>query len=220
MNLKMNNPFSECELKFSSSKKGQFVGYASKFNGVDSYQDTILPGAFQKSIESGKTIPMFINHDSWQIPVGKYSELKEDDDGLLVVGDIDLNHMHGPSLYSALKNETMDALSIGFRIRKGGAHEDEETGNRILTDIDLKEISPVNFPADEDARIAVVKRDIDIIESFKDAEMLLRDAGYSKSAAKAFVSRIKELTRCDAGQPEDEKTEDVTDLLIERLKRI
>ena len=225
MNLKINNPFKDCEIKFSNTKKGQFEAYASKFNGIDSYRDTVLPGAYLESIEEGKTIPMFINHDSYQIPAGKYSDLKEDESGLLVVGHIDLNHTNGPSLYSALKNETMDALSIGYRIRKGGAYEDEDEGVRYLTNIDLKEISVVNFPADNDARITVVKRDIDIIESLKDAEMLLRDAGYSKSAAVAFVSRVKQLSNqrdAEKGQAENEDTKqlNVTDLLVDRLSRI
>jgi len=222
MNLKIDNPFQQCEIKFSKTKKGQFEGFASKFNGIDSYRDTIMPGAYLETIEEGKTIPMFINHDSYQIPVGKYSKLSEETEGLFVVGDINLKHLQGPSLHSAMEEETMDGLSIGFRIRKGGAYDDEENNVRVITNIDLKEISVVNFPADNDARIMVVKRDIDLIESLKDAEMLLRDAGYSKSAATAFVSRIRELTRSDSAKSHNEITEekDVTGLLIERLMQI
>ena len=207
MIIKRNNPFGTCELKFSKAGTGEFEGYASVFDGVDSYQDTIEKGAFAKSIKSGKTIPMFINHDSWAIPAGKYISLKEDDTGLLVVGKIDLNHKDGPSLYSAMKEETMDGLSIGFRIRKGGAYEDEDTGVRVITDIDLKEISAVNFPADDAARISMVKSEIETLETLKDFELFLRDsANFSKSAATAFVSRIRKLKQGDPAA-DDEITE-------------
>lgn len=194
---KLDNPLESCGLKFDSNKKGEFVGYASKYNGVDTYRDTILPGAFKETIAEKKTIPMFVNHDSYQIPVGRYISLKEDDAGLLVKGQIDLNHAQGPSLHSAMLNETMDALSIGFRIRKGGAYEDEENQVRVITNIDLKEISVVNFPADDKARISLVKSDLLKMQSLKDIESFLRESGYSKSAATAFVSRVRDIIRCD-----------------------
>ena len=41
---------------------GVFSGYASKWNGVDSYGDTILPGAFADAIKSGMP-KMFFNHE-------------------------------------------------------------------------------------------------------------------------------------------------------------
>ena len=37
----------DVELK-TEGDAGVFRGYASKFNGIDSYGDTILPGAYQK----------------------------------------------------------------------------------------------------------------------------------------------------------------------------
>lgn len=196
---KMNLNIEECELKFSSSKQNEFVGYASVFGGIDSYGDTIQKGAYQKTIAAGKTIPMFINHDSYQIPVGKYVELEEDDHGLKVKGWIDVNHRDGPSLRSALKNKTMDGLSIGYRIMKGGAYEDEETGARVLTAIDLKEISAVNYPADDNARISVVKSELEELSTIKDLEIYLRDSGCSKSEAQALVSRMKAIVLRDSG---------------------
>jgi len=202
---KLDNPIANCGLKFADDSSGEFAGYASVFNGVDSYRDTILPGAFAKSIKNNRPPSMFVNHESYMVPVGDWISLAEDNIGLLVKGVIDLNHHMGPTVYSALKRQAMDALSIGFRIPIGGTEEGDE-GVRIISEIDLKEISIVNFPADDAARISVVKADVGLIENLKEAEKFLRDAGYSRSAATALVSRIKELAQRDADQFDDEIT--------------
>jgi len=195
MIIKIDNPLEACQLKFASKDKGEFEGYASVFNGVDAVKDTILEGAFSESIK-GRAPSMFVNHDSYQVPVGDWIGLSEDSTGLHVKGRIDLNHKDGPTVYSALLRKAMDAMSIGFRIPAGGA-EEKEDGSRIIKKIDLKEISIVNFPADDSARISVVKSDLLTMTSLKDCESFLRDSGYSKSAATTFVSRIKEIIRCD-----------------------
>ena len=95
---KMDNPLAQCQLKFDSNAKGEFEGYASVFNGVDSYKDTILPGAFKKTLKKERNPSMFINHNSYAIPVGDWVSLKEDDTGLLVKGRVDQNHTDGFSV--------------------------------------------------------------------------------------------------------------------------
>lgn len=216
---KIDNPLDNCELKFSKTSKGEFEGYASKFNGVDAVMDTIIPGAFKNTLKQNKKIPMFINHDSYSIPVGGYKHMEETKEGLLVVGLIDMNHKDGPSLQSALESGNMDALSIGFRIPANGA-EEKENGIREIKEIDLKEISVVNFPADDAARIAVVKYDIEEIETLRDAEQFLRDVGYSKSAAKAFISRIISIKQRDADKSDDEIVKDVTESLVDFITKL
>lgn len=217
---KLYNPIESCDLKLDSAKTGEFEGYASVFGGVDAYGDTIMKGAYKKTLKSKRNPSMFVNHDSFQVPVGDWIELAEDDTGLIVRGRIDMNHKDGPTVYSALNRGAMDGLSIGFKVPKGGSTENE-TGGYDLTEITLKEISVVNFPADDAARIAIVKHDIEVIESLKDAEILLRDSGYSKSAATAFVSRVKELSRRDAGNDSsDEITKQLTGHLVDFINRI
>lgn len=199
---KLHNPIESCHIKFDESKEGEFEGYASVFGGVDSYGDTIIKGAYAKTLKKNRNPSMFVNHDSYQVPVGDWIELSEDDTGLIVKGRIDMNHKDGLTVHSALKRGAMDGMSIGYKVAKGGGAEND-TGGMDLTEIVLKEISVVNFPADDAARISVVKYEIEEIESLRDAEVFLRDSGYSKSAAIAFVSRIKNLTRRDAGEGSD-----------------
>ena len=196
-----------CQLKFDSSEEGIFEGYASVFNGVDSDNDTILPGAFDKSLESGRKPKMFVNHEQHDIPVGDWVKLEADDRGLWVVGKIDMKHKNGPSLYSALKRGAMDSHSIGFTMspkdweaKEGFEGDDWATmfGNRNIKNMNLKEISVVSFPADDSARIAGVKSAVKGFDSPKDFEKFLREkCKFSGSEATAFVSALKHSIQGD-----------------------
>jgi len=187
---KFDTPIDLCELKFSKKDKGQFEGYASVFNGVDTYGDTIAPGAFAITLKDHRTPKMFINHDQWGVPVGDWIRLEEDSNGLFVVGSIDFNHKDGKTVYSALERKAMDGISIGYRIPPGGA-TDNNDGTTTLNTITLREISLVNFPADDSARIAAVKKEIDEIQTLKECEIFLRESGFSRNMAVSIVSRIK-----------------------------
>lgn len=203
---KLDNSVEHCDFKFHATKKGEFEGYASVFGGVDSYGDTVVKGAFDKTIESGLLPKMFVNHDSFQVPVGDWVDIKEDDTGLLVVGVIDMNHKDGMTVHSALKRKAMDGMSIGYKIFAGGS-EENDTGGLNLSSVDVKEISVVNFPADGAARISGVKNDIVIIESLKDAERYLRELGLSKSLATAYVSQVRDICKGDPSDIVDQITD-------------
>ena len=195
---KLYNPNESCELKFSNSKAGEFEGIASIFGGVDSYGDTILKGAYSDTLKKDRTPSMFVNHDSHQVPVGDWVELSENDDGLHVVGRIDMNHKDGPTVYSALKRGAMSGMSIGYKVAKGGGVENDN-GGQDLSKIILKEISVVNFPADDFARVSNVKTEILGLKTLKDFEMFLRDSGgFSRSMATAYTSQIKKLLQSDS----------------------
>lgn len=193
---KLYNPLNDCELKFSESD-GTFTGYASVFGGNDSYNDTIEKGAFAKTLEGRSRAPLMLyGHNPGRV-IGKWVELKEDENGLMAKGEFTPGNTDAQNVYASLKHGALDGLSIGFRIPKGGADKKED-GGRIIKEIDLVEISVVSMPADSDARVSVVKAEIESIESLKDAELFLRDSGaFSRAAATAFVSRINELHQCD-----------------------
>ena len=216
---KLHNPNESCELKFSSSKTGVFEGYASKFGGVDSYGDTIIKGAYEKTLKADRKPSMFVNHDSYHVPVGDWIELSEDDTGLFVVGKVDMNHKDGPTVHSALKRGAMDGLSIGYKVAKGGGIEND-TGGMDLSEIILREISVVNFPADDAARISNVKQEIENLKSLKDFELFLRDSGnFSKAMAVTYVSQIMKLKRSDS-VADDEIAELKTRAIRENTQRL
>jgi HK97 family phage prohead protease len=213
------NPLGECQLKFASDSSGEFEGYASVFNSNDAVNDTILPGAFTMSLGGGTTPKMFINHDHSAIPVGDWLKMEEDDYGLKALGRIDMNHKDGPSVYSALKRGAMDGISVGFLLKKGDYEWKENNDGRVIKNADLKEASIVNFPAEGGARISDVKHLIEDIHDLKSLEALLRDeGGFSRAAAKALASRMKQLSHRD-GDDELRKTIAEQEELLDALKR-
>lgn len=222
MIIKKDLNFAECEIKLSRNV-GTFSGYASVFNGDDSYNDTILKGAFSKSLDERQRPPlMLFGHDSSKV-IGKWINLKEDDRGLTVTGEFTPGHSDAQNAYASLKHGAIDGLSIGFRIPKGGS-EEKDDGGRIIKEIDLAEISVVTFPADTDARISVVKEDIDRIKSLKGCELFLREADrFTRNTARDFVSVImreakKILIKNQSDEEKSEHEQHEIRMMIERIK--
>jgi uncharacterized protein len=202
------------EIKLSGSDSNKFAGYASKFNGVDSYGDTIAPGAFAKTLkdrkDNGRQVKMFFNHRGWDMPIGKWLKADEDEKGLFVEGELTPKNSVAENVLASMKHGTLDGLSIGFRLSKD---DYEIVGNgerRLIKNItDLVEISVVTFPADDAARVDLdsIKSGLDDIESIRDLERFLRDAGgFSKGAAAALVARATKLLRSESGGGEEAKT--------------
>ena len=130
-----------------------------------------------------------------------------------------MNHKDGPTVYSALKRKAMDGISIGFTMTKGDYEWKENNEGRVIKSLDLKEASVVSFPAEGNARISDVKHLIDELDDMKSLEALLRDeGGFSRAAAKALASRMKQLSQRDAGD-ELQKTIAEQNALIETLRK-
>jgi HK97 family phage prohead protease len=154
----------ECELKFADGgeEAGVVEGYASKFDLLDRGGDIVKPGAFKASIADWKRKkampPILWQHDPYT-PIGVWTELKEDDVGLLGQGPAAAGHPAGRICRSLIKAKAVRGLSIGYETID--ADYDRQTGARHLKKVDLWEISPVTFPMLPEAQIAGVKGDFD-----------------------------------------------------------
>ena len=198
-------PLSEVSLKFKMEDERTFTGYASTFNNVDAYNDTILPGAYKNAVKTGaQKLKMFFNHKSWEFPVGKWTSISEDNHGLLLEGELTKGNTLSENLYASMKHGTIDGLSIGFRLDKKDFEESE--GKRIIKNVtELVEVSPVIFPADELARIDLtsVKNTLGSIKNMKELESFLRDEGnFSIAVSKTFLSRAKSIFLRDVDEEE------------------
>lgn len=178
------------EFKFQDDRTGVFSGYASRFGGLDSYGDTILAGAFKRSIKN-RLRPIRMRWNHYGPVIGKWTDVSEDDNGLYVEGELTAGHSVADDVLASMKHGAVDGMSIGYRpiqIRELG------DGKRELKEIDLIEISIVEEPADLGARISDVKSALDNVKSLKEIEAILRDAGrFSRADATALVARIKFL---------------------------
>ncbi len=181
-------------LEIRAAEDGTIEGYGSVFGVRDNYDDVIAKGAFIASLadhKSAGTMPaMLWQHDADK-PIGIWTEMVEDAKGLRIKGQLALETVKGKEAHALLKMGALNGLSIGFMSVPGTSKYNEE-GVRVLTQIDLWEVSLVTFPANEKARVTNVKSSSELATP-KDAERVLRDAGFSKADATAFVSRVMRM---------------------------
>jgi HK97 family phage prohead protease len=192
------------KLKFADTVTGKFGGYASTFGGIDSYNDTIMAGAYKSVIKavmdgSARMPKMFVNHKSYEVPIGKWTKMYEDEKGLYIEGELTPGNPEAAVVKAAMQHETIDGLSIGYMLKPDDVEFSEVDGKmvRVIKNVsDLSEVSVVTFPADDSARVDLtsVKSSLDQINSIKEFEDFLREAaGFSKSLATATASRAKRL---------------------------
>lgn len=189
INTKFEAPF---QVK-AVSEEGEFEGYGAVFGNKDSHDDIIVKGAFAKSLEEwrlkGKLPAMLWQHKRDE-PIGIYTEMKEDDHGLyvkgkLLIGDDPLARR----AHAHMKAGSLDGLSIGYRLIDWEYDKEKEAW--VLKEIDIKEVSPVTFASNEEARVSSVKNAFDKgeVPSPKNLERALRDVGMSQNQAKAFMAK-------------------------------
>jgi len=176
---------------------GVFEGYGSVFDQVDSYSETVARGAFAESLKdhaAAGTLPALLWQHNPAQPIGVYTEMREDEKGLYVKGQLTLETQMGRDAHALLKAGALNGLSIGFMPVKW--EDNSDTNIRKLVQIDLWEVSLVTFPANERARVESVKSSLEGCESLKDVERQLRDSlGVSQDEATAIVGRIKRIDR-------------------------
>ena len=198
-NIQKTLAFTDTEIKFSSDgKAGVFEGYASVFDVIDSDGDIILPGAYKKALaEQSRKVGMFFNHQTWEMPVGKWQTLEEDSKGLIVIGELTPGMSASNDLRAAMEHKTVEGMSVGFTVTKDD-YCIIDTGRAFKNVQALREISICTFPANEQATIDSMKS-MESITTIRDVEHWLRDsAGLSKSQALGFIARFKSAVRSDS----------------------
>lgn len=143
-------------IKTAGLDEGTFEGWASTFGNTDHHNDRVMPGAFAKSLESGRTTPILWMHqsDDPRSYVGEVVSASETPEGLKIRGRFDLDTEHGAAAYRQVKSRRVDALSIGYGIRHATKGAD---GVNELRDLDLVEISVVTRGANDQALITAAK---------------------------------------------------------------
>ena len=200
----MNRKSFNLEIK-AVQEDGFFSGYGAVFGNVDWYNDVILHGAFQKSLqrweEKGKMPPVLWNHNDGE-PIGVYTNIYEDEKGLFVEGRLLIDDVpRAKSTHALLKAGAIDGLSIGYKTKKANQ---QTNGIRELIELDLGEISIVTMPANKESLITSVKSKLEEGElpTLPEFEKFLRESGFSKSQATAIAGKgLRHLL----SESEDEK---------------
>ena len=143
------------------SDKGMFWGYAST-PSVDHAGDRISKGAFGQSLQQWQSQHqrwphLYEEHDQERL-VGTCKTLKETDQGLYVVGKLFLDDIpRATTVYEQMLSGESCGLSIGFYVLKSISSK----GERVISQLDLREISIVQHPCNPEAHIHECKNDHD-----------------------------------------------------------
>lgn len=204
-----------------------FEGYGSVFDAVDAMGDAVAKGAFRKSLATWrkrKKLPkLLLQHGGGffgggaedLVPIGKWTDMREDDVGLFVRGRLfDTGTDRANDTYAALKEGELDGLSIGFRTKKSKL--DEETQIRTLTEIELWEVSLVTFPANDPARVTDVRSGNELPTERDFERWIRREGGFSDAQAKVIIAKGYRQVRREAIPPADIACGDVLALLKQR----
>ncbi|MFT6673945.1 MAG: HK97 family phage prohead protease [Sulfitobacter sp.] len=131
----------------------QISGYASLFGSADQSGDVVQAGAYAASLArlraAGRGVKMLWQHDPAQ-PIGIWDEVREDAKGLWVKGRILESVTKGREAAALIAAGAIDGLSIGYRTLRASKSAE---GQRILSELDLWEVSLVTFPMLPNARV-------------------------------------------------------------------
>ncbi|MEL7114222.1 MAG: HK97 family phage prohead protease [Pseudomonadota bacterium] len=157
-------------------------GYASYFGKADRGNDVVVEGAYAKSLASfdgPSAVKMLWQHDPAQ-PIGVWDEVREDEKGLYVKGRILADVDKGREALALIEAGAIDGLSIGYRTVKA---QKNEKGQRLLSELELWEVSLVTFPMLPDARVGAKGDDVDPTGGF------LRELAAAIHAARQTLAR-------------------------------
>lgn len=128
-------------------------GYASLFGDCDKGNDVVQKGAYAASLgalkASNARVKLLWQHDPAH-PIGLWDEVREDARGLYVKGRLLKEVDKGREAAALIEAGAIDGLSIGYRTVKSTKNN---KGQRLLTELELWEVSLVTFPMLPSARV-------------------------------------------------------------------
>ena len=179
------------ELIDADEKAGIIKGYGSYFGNKDSDNDVITKGAYKKTIaENGDRVKYLYQHDMNQ-PIGKMTELYEDDKGLVFVAEIAKTQL-GNDVVELMKSGVITENSVGIMpIQKNNKGDYRE-----ITEVKLYEISAVTLAANDQAKILDVKGNVDLeklSKRYDNLSKLIRKGNISDEMGFAIEAEILKL---------------------------
>lgn len=174
----------QTQVKMGAEGSLKFSGYASVFDGLDSYGDTVIAGAYKNTI-GDRDRPVQLRWNHYGPVIGKFTDMYEDEKGLFVEGELTKGHSTAEDAAALLRHGAISGMSIGYHVK-----DSEQDGVvRKLKEIELFEISLVESPADNNAHVTSIKG----AESLKEIEAILHAKGFSQKEATEIVASVKKI---------------------------
>lgn len=171
-------------------------GYAAVFNNIDKAKDKLIKGCFAKSIEergpaskANDKIIFLWQHDQRE-PIGRITELREDETGLYfeaVLDEIEL----GDRTLKQLESGTLNQFSIGFTYVHDHCEWNSEEKCLIVKEVKLYEISVVSIGCNGQTKYLGLKSVEDYESAFEELTQEIADATKHMSVKKqAWIQHI------------------------------
>ena len=199
---------------------GIVKGYGSVFNNIDSDNDIILAGAYTKTLNENGSRVRYCNQHRIDQPLGKFTELREDSNGLYFVAEIPKTRL-GEDVLLLMKNGVINENSVGIMPIVKSFRQD---GVRELKEVKLYEISCVTLAANPLAMITDAKGEIDqelLSKRFDVLAKMIKKENVSDELGYAIESELMKLKSLfidittvpapDATLPVD-KSEDISEI--------
>lgn len=174
--------------------------------GVDGRRFNYQPEGFmewaKEFASSGRPLPMFLNHNAESMPVGEWTSIEMDDEGMSASGRLFLNTTAGSDLYQVMSESPnmFGGVSVGAyadeyqMVNADGEPDQSDEAYFQITKGGLRETSVVMYPNNPKAEVKKLEYfRADGSADLKVLEEALRDAGLSKSDAVAAASTFKKV---------------------------
>jgi HK97 family phage prohead protease len=174
--------------------------------GADGRRFNYQPEGFMDWAEqfasSGRPLPMFLNHNAESMPVGEWTSIEMDDEGMSASGRLFLNTTAGSDLYQVMSESPsmFGGVSVGAyadeyqMVNSDGEPDQSEEAYFQITKGGLRETSIVMYPNNPKAEVSKLEFFMeDGSVDLRQLEQSLRDAGVSKQNAVAAASVFKQV---------------------------
>lgn len=162
---------------------GEVSGYVCRWDEIDAYGTRFKRGCFSKTIaERGNRIAFLLQHMR-ERPVGRITELREDDIGL-----------YFSAAFSAagsaqdVRQLVLDSAVTGVSFAFIPVQVTRDADGEVFTEVKLLEISLVTIPANDNARIVSARA---VPQSAYDDELPLAPRDYAWDSDEA-IKRVRE----------------------------
>ena len=142
--------------------------------------------------ESGKPLPMFLNHNDLGMPMGEWNSFEFDETGMTAKGRLYTNTVGGNDLYQILKEspKMFGGVSVGAYAEEAqmvdadGEPDDSDEAYFQITKGGLREVSVVMYPNNPHAEINKLEMfSPEGVMNIRTVEKALREAGLTRKDA-------------------------------------
>lgn len=175
----------ECRVDLTEDHKirGMAIVFNSPSLDLGGFTEIIKPSAVDRTIREGTDVRALVDHDSGKV-IGRTKAgtlmLRKTSKGLAVEIEPP-NTSFARDLIESVQRGDISGMSFGFRVLSDDWHYEDGDPVREISDLELREVSVVAFPAYDKTSVDVAKRSLDAFRAenggrLKMLERLLRVA--------------------------------------------